>query len=1236
MRSGGPWNLRGLRPEARAAARDAARRSGMSVGEWLNTVIRPAEANDDESWWSADVDRTPDDRYDRSEPGPRNDHPERELGPEAASPWRRRDREPEERRQSSRHDDASRERQRGGSFRRRDREPQESRRRRPRHDDETGYGDAPERSRDRDRDPEDRPRQSFRDNDRQHSDDRDVPRHRRAREPDDQFRLNFQREDRERRPADADWSRYRRDDRRDDAQRPVEREGSAYRDQPSRGSFEHDERERAERQRRERQRFEQAAATAAAAKQSRDNAIDRAVAEITARQQALDGAVAEIAPPQCRRDAETAALPSVNEPPPSAAAPAVESERVYSAWPAGWRSPGAPEAALDIGGLQEQLRQMTARIEALRPSRELETAIAGLRTDLAEIGRSVTEALPRRALESLETEVKALGQRIDHSRQAGVDAAALAGIERRLVEVRESLRGLTPAEGLVGFDEAIKALGKKVDAIVARDDPGAFQQLETAIGSLRSVVSHVASNDTLTKVAEDVRTLSAKIDGLASTSAGSPTLAALENRIDILASALNASTEAGHAVPRELEKLLSSLIEKFERVQLTSTDQTALAHLEDRIAALVKRLDASDARFGLLEGVERGLADLLVYIDQLRDDAIVGAKTPSLPRAAAREVADVRQTERQPQDGLSASLDAIQGPPGPVVDRRTTIDNDACTDRPKAVSTEPMPPPMSAPLSPAHEFKAGASAADAVISEPPARPSQPEQVAQRSLAPRTPIDPNLPPDHPLEPGSAGRSRNAQSAADRIAASEAAAGSKPPVIPDPDGGKPDFIAAARRAAQAAAAATPEGKRLARAGAEGPARPRKLTDRLRALAVAAAVIVIVVGGFHIISRLFDDSGSSMPAPVQTDPPRGQSTPQMQTEPQPAGKEPPHVEAEPPPNAASLPRSAPLTGTDTLPSPGADPNAKGADPNAKGADAKPSGQQSQLNTPSLVAMALSPSPDGKAGGRGPAAAVPMDVTSALPSASSRSPAVPHPVTPTMADRLPAAIGGSALRLAALAGDPLAAYEVGVRFSEGRGVPANNEEAARWLDIAAKKGIVPAQFRLGTLYEKGLGVKKDLAAARDLYRAAADKGHGKAMHNLAVLYAEGADGKPDYDTAARWFRKAADRGITDSQYNLAILYARGVGVEQNLAESYKWFFLAAKEGDRDAAQKRDEIASRLDPQTLAAARSAAETWTAVPQPADAIAVKGAWDSPASPPPAVKPKPRSARVVAPDATRVN
>jgi localization factor PodJL len=114
-------------------------------------------------------------------------------------------------------------------------------------------------------------------------------------------------------------------------------------------------------------------------------------------------------------------------------------------------------------------------------------------------------------------------------------------------------------------------------------------------------------------------------------------------------------------------------------------------------------------------------------------------------------------------------------------------------------------------------------------------------------------------------------------------------------------------------------------------------------------------------------------------------------------------------------------------------------------------------------------------------------------------------------------------------------------------------------------------------------------------------------------VLDADGGGKGANYTTASAWFRKAADRGVPDSQYNLGILYARGIGVEQNLAESYKWFGLAAAQGDADAGRKRDDVAKRLDAQSLAAARLAIQTFTAEPQPEDAVIVTtpaGGWDN--------------------------
>jgi localization factor PodJL len=238
---------------------------------------------------------------------------------------------------------------------------------------------------------------------------------------------------------------------------------------------------------------------------------------------------------------------------------------------------------------------------------------------------------------------------------------------------------------------------------------------------------------------------------------------------------------------------------------------------------------------------------------------------------------------------------------------------------------------------------------------------------------------------------------------------------------------------------------------------------------------------------------------------------------------------------------------------------------------------------------------------------------------------------VPPT--EQLPDGIGGPVLRNAALKGDASAAYEVGLRFAEGKGVPVNLDEAAKWYDRAANAGVVPAIFRLGTFYEKGLSVKKDVDIARRYYLQAAERGNAKAMHNLAVLDADGGGKGANYKGAAQWFRKAADRGVADSQYNLGILYARGIGVDQNLAESFKWFSLAAAQGDADSARKRDDIAKRLDPQSLAAAKLAIQTFTAEPQPDDAINVAGpagGWDNAVAQASAAKPAAKPVKRAAP------
>ena len=78
------------------------------------------------------------------------------------------------------------------------------------------------------------------------------------------------------------------------------------------------------------------------------------------------------------------------------------------------------------------------------------------------------------------------------------------------------------------------------------------------------------------------------------------------------------------------------------------------------------------------------------------------------------------------------------------------------------------------------------------------------------------------------------------------------------------------------------------------------------------------------------------------------------------------------------------------------------------------------------------------------------------------------PAPSNAQGPDRLPIAIGGARLRSAAIAGDGAAAYEVAVRFAEGRGVPVNLEEAAHWFERAASKGLAPRNSAMPACWKR------------------------------------------------------------------------------------------------------------------------------------------------------------------------
>ncbi len=967
----------------------------------------------------------------------------------------------------------------------------------------------------------------------------------------------------------------------------------------------------------------------------------------------LDFAVAEIAARQSELDDQTARAMSPR------GAPATQIKLAEQALPAAQMMPAPssiPPTRLanpgpDFSSLERHLLQITSQIEALQRPEGIEQSIAAFRSELSEIRLAITEAMPRRAIESIENEIRSLSRRIDDSRQNSVDGQAMANIEHALSDIREVLGTLTPAEQLAGYDEAIRNLGAKLDTILrSNGDPGTVQQLEGAIAALRNIVSNVASNDALARLSEDLHLLSSKVDQLTRNGNNTDSITALEQRIASLMSALEVRERpVASDNSEQLEGALRALSDRIDRMQVGNDGASAFAHLEQRVSYLLERLEASsDHRVGAggdLSRVEDGLQDILRHLERQHaafaeltetgrnaPQPPVQPQDPGLIDLVKRELSDIRFSQTEAGRHTQDSLEAVHSTLGHVVDRLAMIEGDLRTTAHPA-SPQPAPPPaapsfLPAPASPApiaSPQPEAALRATAVAAAPQATPELPNPaLAQAAFAaaprdfhgaapanipaiPPVPplaiseilephakaaarpvITPELAPDHPLEPGTRPGIR-IPSPSERIAASEDAI-SEIPAAPRQPVSSSSFIAAARRAAQAAAAAPPPEK-VGR-GAKGVAgdkrkdgnEPSTVTSKIRALLVAASVVVIVLGTFKMAMSLLDSGGSAPSVP---------SAENSATQQQPAAK---------PPADGTDKAVSPDQITPSMTSP------------------TPLGRQSFNN--------MMPAPDPATAADVPQGPITSnDITGSIPASQAGSNGrklATVQVPPS--EKLPDMIGGAVLRAAALKGDATAAYEVGMRFADGKGVAQNFDEAAKWLDRAAQAGVVPAIFRLGTFYEKGLSVKKDVEIARRYYLLAAGRGHAKAMHNLAVLDADGGGKGANYKSAAQWFRKAADRGVADSQFNLGILYARGIGVETNLAESYKWFSLAAAQGDADAASKRDDVAKRLDTQSLAAAKLAIQTFATEPQPEDAIIVAtppGGWDGTPSQANATKPAAR-------------
>ncbi len=143
--------------------------------------------------------------------------------------------------------------------------------------------------------------------------------------------------------------------------------------------------------------------------------------------------------------------------------------------------------------------------------------------------------------------------------------------------------------------------------------------------------------------------------------------------------------------------------------------------------------------------------------------------------------------------------------------------------------------------------------------------------------------------------------------------------------------------------------------------------------------------------------------------------------------------------------------------------------------------------------------------------------------------------------------------LTRAAENGNGLAQLQLGLIYLNGVGVAPSQNDAKKWLDMAARKGIREAKHGLGLISQRG----KTVADAAGFFEAALNSGYVMAAYDLAMLAPKD---KSSEEKFVNYLKIAANDNHPSAQNLLGVAFLLGKGVPKSDINAVLWFSRAAR----------------------------------------------------------------------------
>lgn len=754
------------------------------------------------------------------------------------------------------------------------------------------------------------------------------------------------------------------------------------------------------------------------------------------------------------------------------------------------------EAIAEIAKRQQALEGSNTTPAPLHDTLRRREGTRGLRRSEEPAGASTPFAAMRSEISALASKIEGLHRDWAEQPRKAAAAVDLDGLRSEITTMSDMLRELAPQGRVAQLEDSVRGLTQRLETSF---DPGRRDTMlrsvvstdEVAAGSLRVEPSDVDRiQDQMREIRDLVEASTAKPLGVERIE---QQIAALNDRFDRPTRDLNLEAAAGRpsldapyelgsiaaqSEPSTLEALVRDLSRKMEAARAPDANRQAFDALQDQIAALASRFERSDSGLAKLASLEKSMRELFVHLDETRTSVETSAARAAreVLRIAMEEgrahteqgtvtsLATMQALQDEAESRTESTLSAVHDTLEKVVDRLAVMETEIADVRARK--------PAPAPAERSTKASVSQSGEDAQPGAKAMSLGSADRFLDQVLGQRAPE------------ASRKRKENAKAGERDV-----------PADLDAEAGRSDFIAAARRAAKAAQtdASLADFKLSATAKAGTPVRANLIAQsrdyvarHKRPVLLSIAALFVIVGTMAVMQRIGLGGND-----VQTaDAKRSTTASRMVVaDPQPARRS-----AELTPSA--LPKNGPPLAN---PIPGSDPIQTGSIPSLPAFAAQ--GAASMAPRPTLPARlkTMANAGDGDAEyvlatqyaeGR----VVPRDFKLA---ASWYQKAADQGIVPAqyrLASLYEKGLGvapdkakaKSLYIRAAEAGNPRAMHNLAVLLADGDGKP-DYEGAATWFRKAAQYGIHDSQYNLAILLARGLGTQQSLVQSYQWFAIAA-----------------------------------------------------------------------------------------------------------------------------------------------------